>query len=266
MQTLFVPSGDAVLHARADGSGDPAAPTLVLAHALGSSLHLWDAVLPHLPPGLRIIRYDLRGHGRSSAPPGPYGMGALVAEAEAVCDAFAVRDAVFVGISVGGLVGQGLAVKRLDLMRGLVLSNTAARIGHAKFWADRIATIEREGLEAAADGIVVRWFGRDFRAGPGPALWRDALIRTPAAGYTGVCAAISGTDFYTTTATLRLPTLGIAGSEDATTPPDLVRETLGLIPGSQFALIRRAGHLPCVEAPAAYAAHLADFLRGIGHI
>ena len=266
MRMQSSPSGGATLHARADGPADASAPTLVFANSLGTELHLWDAVLPHLPPALRVIRYDMRGHGRSTVPPAPYTMGALVADAEAVCDAFAVRHAVFVGLSVGGMVGQGLAVKRLDLLRALVLSNTAARIGHAALWADRIATVQAKGLEPLAEGIMARWFGRDFRAGPDLAQWRAHLLRTPPEGYAGVCAAISGTDFFTTTASLRLPTLGIAGSEDAATPPDLVRETLDLIPGSRFVLMRRAGHLPCVEAPQAYAAHLTTFLQEIGHV
>lgn len=282
MSIQSVSSGDATIHARCDGASDPAAPTVVLANALGTNLHLWDGVLPHLPPALRIIRHDMRGHGRSSVPPGPYSMGALIADAEAVCDSFAVRDAVMVGLCVGGLVAQGLAVKRLDLLRGLVLSNTAARIGHPGLWADRIATVTdtvtdtvtetvtatvpARGLEPLADDILTRWFGRDFRAGPDLPQWRSHLLQTSPRGYAGVCAAISGTDFFTTTATLRLPTLGIAGSEDAVTPPDLVRETLDLIPGSRLVLMRRAGHLPCVEAPAAYAAHLTGFLHDIGHL
>ena len=92
------------------------------------------------------------------------------------------------------------------------------------------------------------------------------LESTPVAGYTGTCAAIAGTDFYTTTAGLRIPTLGIAGIDDGSTPPDLVRETVDLIPGSQFMLMRRVGHLPCVEDPATYAAHLVDFMKAVGHV
>ncbi|MEO0866107.1 MAG: 3-oxoadipate enol-lactonase, partial [Pseudomonadota bacterium] len=97
-------------------------------------------------------------------------------------------------------------------------------------------------------------------------LWRNMLARQPDAGYAGCSAAISGTDFYATTATLRLPTLGIAGTEDGSTPPDLVRETVDLIPGSRFHLIRKAGHLPCVEQPREYARVLTDFMRATGHI
>lgn len=264
MTALSVRRPDANLHIKVDGPPD--GPPVVFAHALGTDLTLWDDVLPLLPPGLRLIRYDMRGHGQSSVPPAPYAMGALVADAEAVCDACRLRDAVFVGLSLGGLVAQGLAVKRFDLVRALVLSNTAARIGTAALWADRITAIRARGMEAAADAILARWFGRGWQTNPASAHWRAKLAATPVEGYCGSAAAIAGTDFFTTTASLRLPALGIAGTEDGSTPPDMVRETLALIPGSTFHLIRRAGHLPPVDQPQEFAAALTGFLERIGHM
>ena len=254
------------LQARIDGVDDVSAPTVVFANSLGTDMSLWDPILPHMPNNLRLIRMDKRGHGRSDVPPAPYTMGQLVGDAEAVCDALEVKNCVFVGLSVGGMIAQGLAVKRLDLIRGLVLSNTGAKIGTAQLWQDRIDSVTRDGMEALADGILQRWFGREFRESPAVAPWRELLVATPPQGYAGVCAAISGTDFYTPTSGLRLPTLGIAGSDDGATPPDLVRETVDLIPGSKFHLIRRAGHLPCVEQPKEYAKVLTGFLQEIGHV
>ena len=241
-------------------------PTIVFSNSLGTTLHLWDAILPHLPTDLRIIRYDMRGHGRSDAPAGPYTMGQLISDAEAVCDASYAREAVFVGLSVGGMIAQGLAVKRPDIMRALVLSNTAAKIGNPKLWQDRINAIQAKGIGPTSDEIMKRWFSRRFYGTPQMRPWKAMVETTSVNGYTGVSAAIAGTDFYTPTSGLRIPTLGIAGSEDGSTPPDLVRETVDLIPGSQFALIRRAGHLPCVEQPEAFAAHLTTFLGSIGHL
>jgi 3-oxoadipate enol-lactonase len=246
--------------------GPKPAPVIVFSNSLGTTVHLWDQLLPLLPEGLRILRYDMRGHGRSDVPDAPYSMGQLVSDAEAVCDAHDVKDAVFVGLSVGGMIAQGLAVKRPDLIRALVLSNTAAKIGNPKLWQDRIAFIKAHGMAAASDEVMQRWFGRDFYATPAMAPWKDMLESTAVAGYTGVCAAIAGTDFYTPTAGLRIPTLGIAGAEDGATPSDLVSETVDLVPGSQFALIRRVGHLPCVENPTAFAAHLNSFLQATGHM
>ena len=132
-------------------------------------------------------------------------------------------------------------------------------------WKQRIAAVETGGIESLADAVMERWFSKAFRATPELALWRNMLVRQPAQGYTGCSAAISGTDFIAPTSGLRLPALGIAGDEDGATPPDLVRETIGLIPGSRFELIRKAGHLPCVEQPQTYADILSGFLAEIGH-
>ncbi|WP_170426802.1 3-oxoadipate enol-lactonase [Ruegeria arenilitoris] len=256
--------GDVQIHYRIDG--DPDGAPIVFANSLGTDLRLWDDMLPHLPEGLRIIRFDKRGHGLSSQPPAPYSMGALVRDVEGLLDLLEVRDCLFVGLSIGGLIGQGLAVKRLDQVRALVLSNTAAKIGIPSIWQERMDAVRTGGIEALADATMERWFSKAYRATPEHLLWRNMMVRQPVDGYLGCCAAISGTDFYTPTSGLRLPTLGIAGSEDGSTPPDLVRETVELIPGARFELMRRAGHLPCVEQPAEYAALLQSFMTEIGHI
>ncbi|HHX91886.1 MAG TPA: 3-oxoadipate enol-lactonase [Paracoccus sp.] len=260
---LMADLGDLCLHYRIDG--DPQGAPVVFANSLGTDLRLWDKVVPHLPAGLKIIRYDMRGHGLSDAPPAPYAMGALVRDLERLLDYLSVRDAVLVGLSIGGMVAQGLAVKRLDQIRALVLSNTAAKIGTAAMWENRVATVSAHGVEGLADAILERWFPPAFRDSAEGRGWRHMLVRTPVAGYAGCSAAIAGTDFYATTASLRLPALAIAGSEDGSTPPDLVREMIELIPGGRFALIRGSGHLPCVDQPEAYAQVLGEFLASLGH-
>ena len=255
---------DVELHFREDG--DPAGAPVVFANSLGTDLTMWDAMIAHLPPDLRIIRYDKRGHGQSSVPNPPYTMGALVRDVERLLDALEVRHAVFVGLSIGGLIGQGLAAKRLDMVRGLVLSNTAAKIGTRDMWQTRIDAIQAKGLDAIAGDILTRWLSRDFLRNGDVAHWRAMLTRQPTEGYIGCAEAIAGTDFYTPTSALRLPVLGIAGTEDGATPVDMVRETINLVPGARLELIRRAGHLPCVEQPEAYADLLTNFMREIGHI
>ena len=218
-------TGDVRLHYRVDGPEDGA--PVVFANSLGTDLRLWDPILPLLPEGLRIIRFDKRGHGLSSCPPAPYAMGALIGDTEKLLDHLGVKDCVFVGLSIGGMIAQGLATKRLDLIRAMVLSNTAAKIGTKDMWADRVRAVQDSGIEPMADTIMERWFAAPFRA---------------------------------------TPVLGIAGSEDGSTPPDLVRETIELIPGSKFKIIRKAGHLPCVEHPQEYAALLTEFLQSVGHV
>ncbi|WP_349037865.1 3-oxoadipate enol-lactonase [Pseudotabrizicola sp. 4114] len=246
-------------------SGPEGAPPLVLLHALGTNLRLWDGVVARLP-GHRILRMDMRGHGLSDVPPGPYAMGALIHDVERVMAQAGLREAVVVGLSIGGMIAQGLAVKRLDLVRGMVLSNSAARIGIAAQWQDRIEAVRAGGLEAIADATMARWFGRSWRDLPALPQMRAMLLATPPEGWMGAAAAIAGTDFYTPTAGLTLPTLAIAGLRDGSTPPDLVKETADLILGSRFQLIRGAGHLPMVEQPDAYTDALRDFLESIGHV
>jgi 3-oxoadipate enol-lactonase len=261
MAPVFLP--DLMLNARV--SGPQSAPPVVLLHALGTNLSLWDEVTARLPRH-RTLAIDMRGHGASAVPPAPYAMGALIHDAERVMDHFGLRDAVVVGLSIGGLIAQGLATKRLDLVRAMVLSNTAARIGHAAQWQARIDAVRAGGLEAIADATLERWFGRDWRTAPALPRARAMLLAIAPEGWAGAASAIAGTDFYTPTASLTLPTLGIAGTRDGSTPPDLVRETTDLIRGSRFVLMRGAGHLPMLDDPDLYASHLTDFLESIGHV
>ena len=255
MPLVYLP--DIRLNARLRHDGPP----VVLLHALGTHGGLWDDLT--IPGALCL---DLRGHGASDAPKPPYQMGAMIRDVEMVMDHFGLRDAVVVGVSLGGLIAQGLAIKRLDLVRGLVLSNTAPKIGTAALWAARCDQVATTGLEQYADGAMERMLGRGWRTHPQMPRLRAMLLATPVEGWIGAARAIAGTDFYTPMAALRLPTLVIAGTNDGTTPPDLVRETADLIPGAEFHLMRGVGHLPMLERPAAFAALITGFLRRIGHV
>lgn len=254
--------GDLTLNYGDRGTGAP----LVLAHGLGMDLSVWDALLPLLPAGLRIITYDLRGHGSSPLPGTPCTMGATVRDAERLLDHLEIRDAMFLGLGLGGMVAQGLAVKRLDQVRALVLCGAAAKLGTPGIWQARAGAAADGGMEAVAGETMKRWFAPKAQASKAAETARQMLLNTRPEGYAAGCAAISGTDFYTPTGGLRLPALGICGTEDRATPPDLVRETVELIPGADMRLIRRAGHLPCLEQPEEFAALLTGFLNATGHI
>lgn len=250
----------------AEVSGPVGGPAVVLLHALGTNLTIWDEVVGLLPAGCRVLRFDQRGHGASDVPEPPYAMGALIRDAERMMTHFGLRDAVVVGLSLGGLVAQGLAVKRLDLVRGMVLSNTAAKIGSVEMWGARVAAVQARGLAEYAPGAMERMFGRRWQDVAGMPRVRAMLEGMDVRGWMGCASAIAGTDFYTPTAGLTLPTLAIAGALDGTTPPDLVRETADLILGSRWHLIRGAGHLPMVEKPQEYAAVIAEFLASVGQV
>ncbi|RMF36567.1 MAG: 3-oxoadipate enol-lactonase [Alphaproteobacteria bacterium] len=248
-----------------DESGDPAGRPLVLIHPLGTDFRIWDRLLPLLPQDMRIIRYDLRGHGLSECPAAPYTMEMLGEDAAALLDHLGVRGAVVLGISIGGIVAQQLAATRPDLVAALVLCCTAARIGTAEFWDARIEAIHRGGIAALEEQILSRWFTEAFRSSHRDELagWRHMLCRTPEDGYLGCSYALKSVDLTGQTAGLRLPALAIAGELDAATPPETVRELAESIPGCEFAVIEGAGHIPPVETPEALAEILTPFLQRV---
>ncbi|PZQ46892.1 MAG: 3-oxoadipate enol-lactonase [Rhodovulum sulfidophilum] len=254
------------VHYSDEGPAD--GPGIVFANSLGTDLRVWDAVTPLLPAAARVIRYDKRGHGLSAAPEGAYFMGDLVADAAGLIDHLGLRGVLFVGLSIGGVIAQGLAAERPDLVRGVVLSNTAPKIGTEEMWHARIAAVRAGGVAALSEAVLERWFSKRFRAERPDELagWRNMLERCPVDGYAGCCAALAETDLRLSTAGLRQPALVIAGGEDGSTPPDLVREMAETIDDARFELIRGVGHIPCVEAPEAVARLIAGFAREIGLI
>lgn len=263
MSLAYAPCGDQKIAYREDGP--PGGAPVVFAHAMSMDHRQWGAILPLLSPRLRLVRFDLRGHGASSTPPAPYSMGALVRDTETLLDHLNVTNCVFVGSSIGGMVAQGLAVKRLDQIRALVLSNTVTKIGTKETWARLIDDTAANGLEARLGSDLLQSFSTAFLKTPEIAKWAAVLRTQRLDGFLGCAAAIAGTDFYTTTAGLRLPCRIIASANDAVTPTDMVRELAELIPSASFHLIRKSGHFPMIEQPEAFAKLLSSFLKDIGH-
>lgn len=252
------------VHFRDEGPRDGL--PIVLSNSLGTDFRIWDSMISHLPEGVRIIRYDTRGHGLSDAPDAPYFMGDLVQDAAALLDHLQIKNAVFVGLSIGGMIAQGLAAERPDLMQAMVLMDTATKIGNEQIWGDRVQAVRKGGIASLEATILERWFSKGYHKDNQDALagWRHMLCRTPVEGYVGCSQAIAETDLYASTARLTLPTLALVGSEDGSTPPDMVRETAELIHGCTFTVIRKAGHLPCIEQPEETATLIVDFLKENG--
>ncbi|MHB2266134.1 3-oxoadipate enol-lactonase [Aliihoeflea sp. PC F10.4] len=244
-----------------DVSGPVDAPALVFANSLGTDFRIWDEVVARLGGRFRVVLYDKRGHGLSEATPSPYALDDHVGDLSALLDYLGIEKAALVGLSVGGLIAQGLAAKRPELVNALVLMDTAHKIGTADMWNQRIETVTTKGIAAMADAIMERWFTPSYRSPDNPDFtgYLAMLTRTPAEGYAGTCAALRDADLTQSTAALTVPTLCIVGDQDGSTPPDLVRSTADLITGSRFEIIQGAGHLPCIEKPDETARLLQDF-------
>ncbi len=247
-------------------TGEEELTVVAFANSLGTDLRIWDAVAELLAGRFRLIRYDKRGHGLSGMPAGPYRMTDHVEDLAGLLDHQGVAEAIVAGVSVGGMIAQGLAAIRPDLVRSLVLLDTAHKIGTDETWNARIAKVEEEGIGSIAEGILQGWFTADFREGSKPFFegYRNMLTRSPVEGYIATCAAIRDCNLTESTRALRIPALCIAGEQDGSTPPDLVRSMARLIEGSRFELIADAGHLPLIERPAVIAKMITEFAESTG--
>jgi 3-oxoadipate enol-lactonase len=241
--------------------GRSGAPALLLSHALGTSGELWNRQTGPLSQHFRLIRYDGRGHGRSTVPAGPYTLEQLGRDALAVLDAASVERAHVCGVSLGGQVALWLGANAPDRVRRLVPANTGARIGTAALWDDRIAAVRSTGLAPLAEGSIARWFTGQFRARePGAVSALEAgLLATSPDGYAASCAAIRDADLAPALGSVRAPTLVIAGGRDEATPPDLSEQLRDGIPDARMVTLDGA-HLTNVECAAEFTAAVMSFL------
>lgn len=232
--------------------------TIVFAHALGCDQSIWDKVIRVLPRGYGALTYDLRGHGQSGGAADDIAV--LADDLSQLCDMLDLTDILFCGISVGGMIGQLLAVDRSDVIKAAVLCNTASRIGSAERWNKRIRNVEDGGLAAFAGDIVGTWFGSDYaRQKDRLALHQTMIVRTDAAAYVAACRAIRDADLQHKAVAIAVPILCIGGSQDQSVPPDAVRALSATIPDATSVIMEGIGHLPCLEAPKDFAKMIAAF-------
>ncbi|MCA1868895.1 3-oxoadipate enol-lactonase [Agrobacterium genomosp. 3] len=227
------------------------APVLVFANSLGTDLRVWDRVVALLPQDWGILRHDKRGHGLSAARDG-LTIQTMTSDVEVLLDHLGITRFVGVGLSVGGLIMQRLALRRPVAMTHLILADTAAKIGTPEVWNSRIEAVLQDGIASISDAILSRWFAPGHIGTEDFQMWRMMLERTPAEGYAAVCAAIRDADHTDDLGQIAAKTLVLAGRDDASTPPALVRACANAIPGARFVEIADAGHLPCVEQPAVF--------------
>ncbi|MDE2514740.1 MAG: 3-oxoadipate enol-lactonase [Rhodospirillales bacterium] len=230
-------------------------PVLCMTHSLAADGGMWAEQVPALlGAGYRVLRLDMRGHGGSDPLAGPYAMADLAADVAAVLERLALAPVHYVGLSIGGMLGQALALARPDLLASALWADTlpATPAGMASLWQGRIATVRAANtLAPIADATMERWFTPAF-APRHPARFaeiREGIAATTPAGYMGCCAAIADFDFTARLPGLRLPVLVVCGADDPGTPPEANRHIAALVPGARYQEIPAARHFPNVEQP-----------------
>ncbi|RFP17774.1 3-oxoadipate enol-lactonase [Duganella sp. BJB488] len=262
-------AGQPALHytVREPRSGKAPRHTVVLSHALGCDLTMWDSLANQLAADCRVIAYDHRGHGASSAPQGLYSMADLADEAAALLRELDTGPVVWIGLSMGGMVGQELALRHPSLVRALALGNTTSRYPEAarEAWQQRIATVREQGIEVIADAVMGRYFHDAFRAEHAAtvARFRRRLLSTDSTGYIGCCNAVGTVDTTERLGAIAVPTLLIAGELDQGTPVAMSQIVQQAIPGASLVVLPDASHLGAVEQPVLFAAAVTGFLAGL---
>jgi len=247
------------LFQRFDGPAD--APVLLFSNSLGTSLEMWDAQMPAFAERFRVLRYDMRGHGRSAVPPGPYSIADLGRDVLALLDANGIGRVRFCGLSMGGMTGMWLGCHAPERLEKLVLCNTSAQLGSPDQWNTRIAIVQNEGMKGVAEGVIGRWFTPEFREREPSevARVRRMLLETPPAGYAACCAAIRDQDQREAICAVPVPTLVVAGARDPATPPEHSRIIASKIPGARLVELD-AAHLSNIEARDRFTASVLEFL------
>jgi 3-oxoadipate enol-lactonase len=246
-------------------SGAHDAPTVMLSHSLGCRLDMWDAQVPALESRFRVLRYDTRGHGGSEAPEAAYTMEVLGQDALALMEALAIREVHWIGLSMGGMIGQYIALNHAHRFKSMVLCDTAAAMPEENQprWEERIDTARRKGMGALVEATMERWFSRSFldRCPPEVDRIREQFLSTPVTGYVGCSEAIRRIDFLDRLYEVNLPTLVIVGAEDPATPVEAARAIQERIPHAELVVLPSAAHLSNIEQSEAFNRSLLQFLQ-----
>lgn len=229
------------------------APVLVLSHAMGASMTMWDPQVTALSRDFTLLRYDHRGHGGSPAPAGPYTIEDLGQDLLRLLNRLELDRVSFCGLSLGGMVGLWVAANAPDRIDRLVACCSAARMMRPQDYAARAEQVRRDGMASIADAVVGRWFTPAFaaRRPDTVAAIQTVLLSTPVEGYAGACEALAQMDLRDELRRIAAPTLVIAAEEDQSTPPELSREIADGIPGAELVLVPDAAHMASVEQPEA---------------
>ena len=259
-QMPTVEKGDVRLHYEQTGPVD--SPVLILGNSLGSNLHMWDKVLPFFENSFRVLRYDMRGHGKSSVPPPPYSIEQLGNDLLMLMDHLSIGRAHLCGLSLGGLVSMWLGIHAPERFHRMIFANTAARLGTRDGWEQRMAMVQSSGMDGLASQTLERWITPAYRE-QHPAEMetiRQMVAATNPTGYCGCCAALRDTDLRDEIATIEAPCLVISGTHDPVTPPADGRAIHSVVRNSSYLELDSA-HLSAWEKADEFAGAVVAFTR-----
>lgn len=245
--------------------GPEGAPTVMVSHSLGSSLIMWAPQLPPLALKFQVLCYDTRGHGGTAAPDGAYSLDMLGDDAIALMDGLNLAQVHWVGLSMGGMIGQNIALRGGDRFKSLTLCNTSSQIPAAgrATWDQRIAMATGSGMDLLADGTMERWFTPGYLAGKPSSVdaIRKQFLATAPTGFAGCCHALKSLDYLEQLPSIIVPTMIIAGADDMSTPVAASEAMAERIPGSQLVVLEDAAHLSNIEQAETFNAAMMGFLN-----
>ena len=256
----FVKSGEAQIHYALEGQSG--SPVLVFSNSLGANYSMWDPQARGLGKKFRILRYDTRGHGQSSATTGPYSIELLAKDVLVLLDALKMDRVHFCGLSMGGMIGMWLGANSPQRLNKVILCNTGAKIGNVEGWNTRIEAVRTNGVKSVSSAVLERWFTLAFRE-KNPATVSNTqkmLESVNPDGYAACCAAVRDFDYRKQLNSIRVPTLVIAGAHDPATPPADGRFIADHIPGARYVELN-AAHLSNIEDQDCFNKKVAAFLN-----
>ena len=244
--------------------GKEGAPWVTLSHALANNLTLWDDVAAALAPDYRVLRYDHPGHGKTPARPGAYTFPMLISDSIGLLDALKIDKTNWIGLSIGGMIGYGLAIEHGDRLNSLIAcdSRPDAPPDYAAYFQSRIDKAAEKGMEGVVESTVERWFTAESVAGKLPVMdkVREMIRTTDPVGHAGCCEALKTLAFGPRLPEIRTPTLILGGAKDKGAPPEALAAAAARIPGAEHAVIPEAGHITALENPDAFMMVVRDFL------
>ncbi len=251
------------LHHVVDGDTGPA---VLLGASLGTDLGLWDDLAADLARDHRVVRFDTRGHGRSPAPVGGYTVEGLAADVVALADDLGIDRFAYVGLSLGGAIGQVLALAHPERLTCLVLASTAPVFGEPATWRERAGLVRRDGLEPLVGPTFDRWFTDEFRSAHPEqvARVRDMFVATPRPGYAGCCEALSTYDVTDRLDRIAVPTRVVVGAEDPATTPDVGRSMVAAIRDADLVVVEGTAHLANLARPGEFRSAVRGHLATCG--